>query len=163
MYRIYFDRSVNVTVVYHSYSGWSLWHLEEWITDYNLENSIGSCFFFIVRNCSFFMGIIFCSSVAIVWTFSNRGVYNFITKEPNIPVNLVPFFKWCLVPILSLLKVWSNEWAKKYFSRKVQKSQSYLFQTGENFAAHKTLVWSTCVWRTATATNFLEKSNIWAR
>ena len=47
---------------------------------------------FIVRNCSFFMGIIFCSSVALVSTFDTRGVYNFITKEANIPVNLVPLF-----------------------------------------------------------------------
>ena len=47
---------------------------------------------FTVRNCSFFMDIIFCSSVALVWTFNTRGVYNFITKEANIPVNLVPFF-----------------------------------------------------------------------
>ena len=119
-------------------------------------------FFFIVRNSSFFMGIIFCSSTALVWTFNTRGVYNFITKEANIPVNLVLFFKWCLVPILSLIKVWSNEWAKKSFSLKEQKSQSYLFQTGQNFAAHKTLVWSTYVLRTATATIFLKKSNIWA-
>ena len=47
--------------------------------------------FFIVRNCSFFMGIIFCTSVALVWTFHTRGVYNFIAKEANTPVNLVPF------------------------------------------------------------------------
>ena len=45
-----------------------------------------------VQNCSFFMSIIFCSSVAVVWTFNTRGVYNFITKEVNIPVNLVLFF-----------------------------------------------------------------------
>ena len=119
-------------------------------------------FFFIVRNSSFFMGIIFCSSIALVWTFNTRGVYNFITKEANIPVNLVLFFKWCLVPILSLIKIWSNEWAKKSFSLKEQTSQSYLFQIGQNFAAHKTLVWSTYVLRTATATIFLKKSNIWA-
>ena len=49
-------------------------------------------FFFIVRNCSFFMGIIFCSSVASVWIFNNRGVYNFVSKKGNILVNLVPFF-----------------------------------------------------------------------
>lgn len=50
-----------------------------------------SCFF-IIRNCSFFMGIIFCSSVALVWTFGARGAYNFITKKASIPVNLVSFF-----------------------------------------------------------------------
>ena len=48
--------------------------------------------FFIVRNWSFFMGIIFCSSIALVWTFNTTGVYNFITKKANIPVNLIPFF-----------------------------------------------------------------------
>ena len=42
------------------------------------------CFFF-VRNCSFFMDIIFSSSVVLVWTFNTNGVYNFITKEANIP------------------------------------------------------------------------------
>ena len=47
---------------------------------------------FTVRNCSFFMDIIFCSSVALVWTFNGRGLYNFITKEANIPVNLVLLF-----------------------------------------------------------------------
>ena len=49
-------------------------------------------FFFIVRNCSLFMGIIFCSGVSLVWSFNARSVYDFITKEANIPVNLVPFF-----------------------------------------------------------------------
>ena len=107
-------------------------------------------FFFIVQHCSLFMGIIFCSSVALVWIFNARSGHNFITKEPNIPVNLV--LQWCLVPILSLLEVWSNEWAKKYFSLKEQKSQCYLFQTVQNFAAHKTLAWSTYIWRTTTAT-----------
>ena len=38
------------------------------------------------------MGIIFYSSVALFWTFNTKGVYNFITKEANIPVILVPFF-----------------------------------------------------------------------
>ena len=52
-----------------------------------------SCFFlFIVRNSAFFMGIIFCSSFALIWTFNAKGVYNCITKEVNISVNLVPFF-----------------------------------------------------------------------
>ena len=49
-------------------------------------------FFFIVRNFSFFMRIIFCSSVILVWTFNTWSVYNFITKKANIPVNLVLFF-----------------------------------------------------------------------
>ena len=40
------------------------------------------------------------------------------------------------------------------FFLKEQNSQSYLFQTEQNFAAHKTLGWSAYVWRTATATFF---------
>ena len=43
-------------------------------------------------------------------------------------------------PFLLLLKVWSNEWDKKSFSLKEQKSQSYLFQTGQNGGANKMLV-----------------------
>ena len=31
-------------------------------------------------------------ALALVWTFSTRGVYNFITKQTNISVNLAPFF-----------------------------------------------------------------------
>ena len=48
--------------------------------------------FFIVRHCSFFMDIIFCTSVALIWISNSRGVYNFITKKANIPLKLVPFF-----------------------------------------------------------------------
>ena len=51
-----------------------------------------SCFFFYCTELLIFVGIIFCSSIALVWTFNTRDVYNFITKEANIPVNLVPFF-----------------------------------------------------------------------
>ena len=110
------------------------------------------------------MGIIFCSIVALVWTFNTRGVYNFITKEANIPVNLVLFFNDNLFLFCRFLKSgWSTELNKKSFCLEEEKSQSYLFQTGQNFAAHKMLVWSTYVWRTATASFFLKKSNIWAR
>ena len=49
-------------------------------------------YFLIVRNGAIFMGIIFCSSVVLVWTFNTRGVYDFITKKANISINLVPFF-----------------------------------------------------------------------
>ena len=38
------------------------------------------------------MGIIFCFSVSLIKTFNARSVDDFITKETNIPVNLVPFF-----------------------------------------------------------------------
>ena len=57
-----------------------------------LKFALGHVFFFIVRNCSFFMDTIFCSNVALVWNFNTRGVNNFITKKANILVNLVLFF-----------------------------------------------------------------------
>ena len=41
---------------------------------------------------------------------------------------------------------------KKSFSLEEQKSQGYLFTTGQNVAARKTLVWSAYVWRIITAT-----------
>ena len=44
---------------------------------------------------------------------------------------------------------------------KEEKSQSYLFQTGQKFAAHKSLVWSTNVWETDTATTFFKKRIIY--
>ena len=114
------------------------------------------CFFFIVQDCSFFMGIIFCSSVALVWTVNTRVVYNFITKEANIPVNLVPVFNDVSVLFCRFLKSGvTNE--LKIFLRMSKKIKSYLFQTGQNVADHKTLVWSTYVWRNATATTFFGK------
>ena len=116
-----------------------------------LQIAIGQIAFLIVQNCSFFMGIIFCSSVAQVWTFNTRGVYNFITKEVNIPVNLVPFFNEISFLFCHFLKSGVTNDLKE------QKSQNYLFQTGQNFAAHKTLVWSIYVWRTTTATIFFKK------
>ena len=91
------------------------------------------------------MGTIFCSSVALVWTFNTKGVYNFITKEPNISVNLVPFFVVVLFQFYRFLKIWSTEWAEKSFSVKEQKHHRYLFQTGQNFAAHKTRLVNICM------------------
>ena len=110
-------------------------------------------FLLIVRNCSFCMGIIFYSSV----------VFIILSPKSKYSCNFGSVLQWCLVPTLSLLKVWSNEWTKKYFcSFKEHKIQSYLFQTGQDFAAHKTLVWSTYVWRAAAATFLLRNSNTWA-
>ena len=43
------------------------------------------------------------------------------------------------------------------FLQMSKKVKSYLFQAGQNVADHKTLVWSTYVWRNATATIFLKK------
>ena len=39
-----------------------------------------------------------------VWTFNTRGVYNLITKEAKIPVNLVPFFNDVLFLFYRFLK-----------------------------------------------------------
>ena len=99
--------------------------------------------FFIERNCSFFMSIIFCSSVVLVWSFNTRVVYNFITKE--VSFLFCRFWKPGVRNELKYLSLWNS------------KSESYLFQTGQNFAAHKTLVWSKYIWRTATATIYFKK------
>ena len=115
-------------------------------------------FFFIVRNCSFFMGIIFCSGVALVWTFNTRGVYDFITKEANILVNLVPFFND--IPFLFyrfLMSGVTNELKILFLWKRKNSKKIFLFQTGQNFAVHKALVWSIYVWRIATARNFVKK------
>ena len=92
--------------------------------------------------------------LSLVWTFNTKVVYHQKSKYSS---KFGSVLQWRLVPILSLLKVWSNKWAKKSFSVKEQKSQSYLFQTEQNFTAHKTLVWSTYVWNTAIATIFFKK------
>ena len=60
--------------------------LNEWspLLCWSKLKSKRSCLFIVFFYFSFFMGIIFCSSVALVWTFNTRGVYNFITKKANI-------------------------------------------------------------------------------
>ena len=98
---------------------------------------------------SFFMGIIFCSSVALVSTFNTRGVYNFITKEANIPVNLVSFFNDVSFLFCRFLKSKVTNELKSLFLCKSKKVR-------QNVAANKMLVWSTYVWRTATATFFFK-------
>ena len=108
------------------------------------------------------MGIIFYSSVVLVWIFNTRSVYNFINKKVHIPVNLVRFFNNLSSIFCRLLKSGvKNELKKKVFSLKEQKSQGCSFKTGKNFAANKTLVWSAYVWRTASYL-FL-KSNMWCK
>ena len=77
--------------------------------------------FFIVRNFLFYMGIIFCSSVALVWTFNTRGVYNFITKKAIIPVNLVPFFNRLSLLLCGFLKSGVTNELKSLFLLKSKK------------------------------------------
>ena len=106
-------------------------------------------FFFIVQHCSLFMGIIFCSSVALVWIFNARSDHNFITNEPNIPVNLVPFFNDASFLFCRFLKSEVTNELKSIFLWKSKKvSVIYSKQC-------KTLLliaWSTYIWRTTTAT-----------
>ena len=86
---------------------------------------------FIVRNCSFFMGIIFCSSVALVSTFDTRGVYNFITKEANIPVNLVPIFNDVSFLFCSFLKSRVTDELKSLFLWKSKKVRVFYSKQGK--------------------------------
>ena len=102
------------------------------------------------------MASIFCSSVVLACTFNTRVVYNFITKKADIPANLVPFFSGILFLFCRFLKSEVTNELKSIFLLK-GKSQGYLFNTGQSFAAHKTLVWSAYIWRRATATFFLKK------
>ena len=85
------------------------------------------------------MDIIFCSSVVLVWTFNDRGVYNFISKKANIPGNLVLFFNGVSFLFCDFLKsgVMNDQ---KSFLLKEQKSPGYLFKTGQNIAVGRTLV-----------------------
>ena len=75
----------------------------------------------------------------------------------NIPVNLVPFFSGVLFLFCHFLKSGVTNELKS----QEQKSQGYLFKTGQNFAVVKTLVWSAYVRRTTTATFFLKKRVIY--
>ena len=104
------------------------------------------CFFYCTE-LLIFMRIIFSSSVVLVWTFNTTGVYNFITRNSS---KFVSVFQWFLVPILSLLKVWSNEWAKKSFLLKSKRVG--VIHSKQNKAVGKALVLSPYVWRTDTAT-----------
>ena len=45
---------------------------------------------------------------------------------------------------------------KSIFLLKAKKTQGYLIKTDQNFTAGKSLVWSVCVWRTATDTFLLK-------
>ena len=79
--------------------------------------------FFIVQHCSFFMGIIFCTSIDVIWTSNSRGVYNFITKKANILVKLVPFFNGALFVFCRFLKSGVTNELKSLFFLKSKKSR----------------------------------------
>ena len=80
------------------------------------------------------MDIIFCSTVVLVSTFNTRDVDSFITKNANIPVNLVPLFHGVSFFFCCFIKSGVKNELKSRFSLKEQKSQSYLFKTGQQFA-----------------------------
>ena len=71
--------------------------------------------------------------------------------------NGVSFLFCCFLKVLNELK--TNE-LKNLFFLNEQKSQGYLYKTGQNFVAGKTLVWLAYVGRTATAKFFQKRSNI---
>ena len=87
--------------------------------------------FFIVRNYSFFVGIILCSSVYLVWNFSSRGVYKFIIIGTNIPFNLIPFFNdvfflFCrflksgVINELKNLFLWKSKKVRVFYSKQCE-------------------------------------------
>ena len=107
-------------------------------------------FLFLFFYCTWFlifMNIIFCSRFFQVWALNTGGIYKFIAKKANIPLNLISLFNG----------VWSNERVKNVFFLKEQKSHAgYLFKTRQNFADSKTLVWPLQLYF------FKKESNIWA-
>ena len=107
--------------------------------------------FFMIQNCLFFVGIIFCFNVVQVRTFSTRGVHIFITKKREIPINLFPFFNGVLFLFCRFLQ----SGVTSFFLLKSKKVS--VTQNKTKCCFGKTLVWSAYVWRTATATCFFRK------
>ena len=79
------------------------------------------------KNSLFLMGIIFCSSVVLVWTFNIRGVYNFITKKVNIPLNLVPFYNGASLLPCRILKSGITNEQESLFLLKAKESVLFIF------------------------------------
>ena len=77
--------------------------------------------------------------------FNTRGVYNFITKNTNILVNLVTLFSDVSFLFCRFLKTGVTNKPKSIFFRRELKGQGSLFKTRQNLAVHKTLVWSAYV------------------
>ena len=95
-------------------------HLLE-VSSKKLSRALYGKFFFIVQDCSVFIGSIFWSNVVLVWTFNTRGVYNFITKKANIPVNLVLFFNGISFLLYHFLKSGGTNELKSLFLLKSKK------------------------------------------
>ena len=80
-------------------------NVRENVTKVLLKNCyVSTVMFFIVGNCLFLVGIIFFSSIVLVWTFNTRGVYNLIMKKANIPVDLILLFNGALFPFCYFLE-----------------------------------------------------------
>ena len=79
------------------------------------------------------MGIIFCSGTALVWTFNTRGVFDFITKEASIPVNLVPFFDDVLFLFCRFLKSGVTNELKSIFLWQSKKVRVIYSKQGKTF------------------------------
>ena len=89
------------------------WGLSGVVFNYSLEHlgaafiwKNGHVFFLLYSKFHFFMGIIFCSSVEVFIILSPKSQYS---------SNFGSVLQWCLDHILSLFKIWSEKWSKKYF------------------------------------------------
>ena len=82
----------------------------------NTANLLKVMFVF-VRNCLFLTGIIFYSSVVLVWTF---------TTKVNIAVNLVPFFIGVSFQFYCFLKSGATNELKSIFLSKSKKSGLFI-------------------------------------
>ena len=101
------------------------------------------------------MGSNFCSSAVLVQTFNATDAYNFITKEANIPVNLVPLFNGVSFLFCCFLKSGVTNKLKSIF--KEQKVRVIYSKQDKNSAVVRTLGWSVYEWMATTPTFVLRK------
>ena len=88
-------------------------------TDSNGLN--GHVAFFYCTELLIFYAHFLCSSAPLVSALNTRGVYNFITKEANIPINLVPFFNDVSLLFCRFLKSWLTNELRRLFLWKSKK------------------------------------------
>ena len=113
-----------------------------------------SCFFYCTELLIFY-GHHLLLYVTLVWTFNTRGVYNFITKEANIPVNWIPFFNDVLFLFCRFLKSGVTNELKSLFLWKSEKVMIIYFKQGKTLLLIKRLFGQDMYGE--------KKSNIWAR
>ena len=126
---------------------------------YNFKKSKRSCFFYCTE-----LLIFYGNHVALVSTFTTRGVCNFITKEANIPVNLVPLFNDVLFLFCRFLKSGVTNGLKSPFLWKSKKKTELFIQNREKHccSSNVSLV-NICMEDRHSYNAFLKKSNIWVR